>query len=183
MEKATTNHQEDENNKTSTEDRIRWLRERGIQVHIPGEENVKDEDRIEFEFKVVKIPVDERLPFEEIYLKGFLGYPGDQCLELLKSKFTSEVNVGELDHDTLKNLTAELGHDLTIQDSTLKKQLQEGGVEAFTLAHPSESNNYTRYCLYNYIFLTYLLNVSITYLLTLPHFDSESQRIWTRLVN
>ena len=153
MEKANPNHEEE--NKSSSEDRIRWLRERGIQIHIPGEENVKDEHRIEFEFKVVKIPVDERLPFEEIYLKGFLGYPGDQCLELLKSKFTSEVNVKELDHDALKNLTAELGNDLSIKDSTLQKQLQEGGVEAFTLSHPSEANNFTRYniCL-NYMFLT-----------------------------
>lgn len=142
-----------EEEKANTEDRIRWLRERGIQIHIPGEENVSDEHRVEYEFKVVKIPVFEQLPFEEIYLKGFLGYPGDQCLELLKSYFKASSNdiVEEIDHDALKNITAELGTDLNINDSTLKKQLQEGGVEAFPLIHPGSPNNYTRY-MSNFLF-------------------------------
>ena len=70
---TSTSTAQDED-KISSEERIKWLRDRGIQVHIPGESVITESsDDLTFENIVVKIPTDERLPYEEIKLNLVLG--------------------------------------------------------------------------------------------------------------
>lgn len=130
----------------STEDRIKWLRERGIQVHIPGEEVSSSADELKFESIVVKIPQDERLPYEELVLNLVLGKAGDQYLEALKPFFKTDKNSLEgLDEDVLSKAMKDLGQNLTVKSSTILNQISEGSVEAFTLAHACEDNKFNKY--------------------------------------
>ena len=135
----------EDDDKLSTEDRIKWLRERGIQVHIPGEEVSSSADELLFESIVVKIPQDERLPYEEVSLNLVLGKAGDQYLEALKPYFKTD-SLESFDEDVLSKAMKDLGgNDLTVKPSTILNQLSEGSVEAFTLAHPCEQNQFNRY--------------------------------------
>ena len=129
--------------KMSTEQRIDWLRERGIQVHIPGEVPKSMVDEVKFESFVVKMPCDERLPYEEIELSLVLGKPGDQYLEVLKPYFKSNDSVS-IDHDAVAQASKSLGDNLQVKESTILKQLATGSVEAFSLSHPCEANEYQR---------------------------------------
>ena len=97
----------DEDNSTTAE-RIKWLRERGIQIHIP-DEPFDENNKVEYELRVVKIPFDDRLPYEEIVLHAVLGKPGDQCLELLRPYFASDTSFSELDQQKLQAATEQLG--------------------------------------------------------------------------
>ena len=131
--------------KMSTEQRINWLRERGIQVHIPGEVSTSSADEVAFESVVVKIPLDERLPFEEVTLNLVLGKPGDQYLEVLKPYFKSSDSSVHIDHNAVAQAAKSLGDNLPVKESTILKQLATGSVEAFSLSHPCEANQYQRY--------------------------------------
>lgn len=163
-----------EEDNMSTEDRVRWLRERGIQIHLPGERH--DSTSAQYELRVVKIPADDRLPFEEVVLQASLGSSGDQLVELLPQeirKTSTRISASLLDQEVLKDLSrslkgssigngdATVDRPIDIKPSTLEKQLQLGGVEAFTLCHPSPENNFTRCVknLYRFIRSTYILSI------------------------
>jgi hypothetical protein len=143
----------------TTEERIKWLRERGIQVHIPNEKPETNDSEIE-EICVVKIPHDERLPFEEVLLKLRSDKAGDQCLDLLKDYFRSDNTYDDLDKELLNNINKELG-DFNIKSSTINKQLQSGGTEAFTLMYPCQENHFTRFKFSIFLFLEILFYLNI----------------------
>lgn len=130
------------------EERIKWLRERGVQVHIPGEK-VDPKHEIKFPLIVVRIPVDTRLPLEEVILDATLGRAGDQCLELLKPFFSKDaVSASDLDKTMLSEISASMSNQLNISESSINNQLQQGGAEAFHLAHPCKENDYSRVSAY-----------------------------------
>ncbi len=132
----------------SMEERIKWLRERGIQITIPGEKTSEVEDGPSYDFTVVKIPHDSRLPYQEIILTGFEGKVGDQGLQLLKPFFRGNEKMSDLDQDLLSKNLSELGSDLKVSSKTINEQISEGAVEAFPLSHPSEENQFTRVSYY-----------------------------------
>ena len=132
----------------SQEDRIQWLRDRGIQIHIPGEKKTpgSGEDSVR-NTTLVKIPYDERLPFTELTVEVPVAQ-GDQFIEVLKPFFSDQST--ELDLAALKETASkQFGNDeVKVSSSALSKLASQGAVEAFTLAYPCEDNNYCCVSLY-----------------------------------
>lgn len=134
------------------EERIQWLRERGIEINIPGEKKAKSETVFDatqtHSVTIVKIPHDESIPYQEISLDLQKTSPGDLFLDVLKIYFSSTQS--SLDLEALKATAArQFGNeDIHVAPSTLDKLASAGSVEAFVLAQPCEANNYTCISLY-----------------------------------
>ena len=122
----------------SQEDRIAWLRKRGVIIEMPGEAksdeiNVGDTTTI----VCVKIPCDENLPLEEITVKVRDCNDGDQLIKELKCYFGSSNS--SLNEKLLQEAAAKQfgNEDLPpISKETISKLADQGSVETFCLSQP-----------------------------------------------
>lgn len=130
----------------SHDDRIRWLRSRGVIVDLP-ESRVADEsggDDISFDTVVcVRIPADRSSSPTEVSVRIKKGAVGDRLLESLKTEFAAK-SVGEIDRSALTEMAMKQfsSQNITISESTLEKLALEGGVESFPLTRPSKENGF-----------------------------------------
>jgi len=142
---------------TEEEDRIDWLRNRGVIIDLPEERgkpinNSLDKSKF-VNITVVLIPCKDIEPYREIEIAIDLNDKGDRLLKSLKPYFSPITD--NLDEEALKetakkqfSLTGQsLPTDLNIE--SLKKTMSNmGSVESFSLSHPQLSNNYCGINLY-----------------------------------
>lgn len=158
---ATKNADKDE---MTPDERLIWLRERGITVEtsedrrrkqikdIMGE---KDEvDGKEYEsLSFVHVPQDESLPMKEMTMmvpKERLG-SGDLLLDELKPFFTAlskKVDVSLFGDQATKHFGSGDGEPVKVSEDTLRKVAEEGQVEKFSLVNPMPSNKFTSVNIY-----------------------------------
>ena len=133
----------------SQEARIAWLRQRGVQIEIPGEVRsaaaggaaAAGEDEEGESVVVVRVPADESLPYEEVTVSGVGSFRGDELPQRLRRYFSSSGR--EIDSELLLQTAAkQFGtQDVRISHDSLKKTAELGSVEAFALDSPSDANN------------------------------------------
>jgi HSP20 family molecular chaperone IbpA len=150
----------------SNEDRIRWLRDRGVVIEFPEvRNNIKAEsssasspstskdDGME-EVTLVKIPCELSEPYSEVKVSiPKTSKDKDFFLEALRPYF-SPVTSG-LDELSLKetaskslSLSGQALPELSLSSLSKLGGDQQGSVEAFPLSHASEPNNYHNINLY-----------------------------------
>jgi len=137
----------------SQEERIAWLRKRGVLIEIPGERKTAsssttadgEETR---SVMVVRIPCNDTLAYEEIEVKVSTRVGGDGLLTALRPYFSSSVS--DIDSSVLRATAAKQFGNADVQVSTaaLQKLSEQGAVEAFTLDSPSEANGFRGVSLY-----------------------------------
>ncbi len=130
---------------TTPEERIDWLRSKGIQIDLPGEKRTKSsiggkDLRI---VKVVRIPCDESKKMEELELQVEKAVYGDQLLQTLKPWFQAK-GASSFNMDMLKETAAkQFGNSgIKISEDILQSMAEYGSVEAFTLDQPVAANGY-----------------------------------------
>eukprot|EP00558_Chaetoceros_sp_UNC1202_P003131 CAMPEP_0197237820 /NCGR_PEP_ID=MMETSP1429-20130617/4550_1 /TAXON_ID=49237 /ORGANISM="Chaetoceros sp., Strain UNC1202" /LENGTH=358 /DNA_ID=CAMNT_0042696897 /DNA_START=14 /DNA_END=1090 /DNA_ORIENTATION=+ len=145
----------------TTEQRLNYLRERGIQVETAEDrrrqqiKNIMNEpdevDGIEYDdLQFVLIPHDECLPLKQLSMKvpkiSTKGpSAGDLLLEELKPFFKAPSGQN-VDMDLLKGQGTKsfASADITkISEMTMNMVAREGHIETFPMVHPIESNKYT----------------------------------------
>jgi len=158
------------------EERLTYLRDRGVMVETaeerrikeirnimkePDDMDVNDTDIMEKqtqkanyeEVSFVHIPTDESIPMKELKFKvnqnDVQNNKGDLLLEYLKPFFSAMSKTVDL--SLLKDqATQQFGTEgaPAISQDALKKVAQQGQVESFTLVHPIPSNKFTGVNLY-----------------------------------
>lgn len=123
-------------------------RDRGVEIEFPSDRKKKGEKKVVDSrlVKVVKIPWDERLPYQELEIPVENGKNGDQLLERLRVYF----NQGSVEMDALKEAASKQfsSESVTISEDTISKLTALGNVELFPLAHPVEANGNCKVGLY-----------------------------------
>jgi len=139
-----------DDDKTS-EERIDWLRSKGIQIDIPGERKAKkminpNDIRI---VKCVRIPCDNKQPLEEVELQVDKTGFGDQLLQALKPSFAVK-DTSAFNMDILKETAAKQfgNQDIKISDDILASMCENSSVEVFNLDHPCAANKYEGVAVY-----------------------------------
>lgn len=121
------------------EDRIAWLRQRGVQIEIPGEVR-KTESTSGDIITVVRIPANDALPYEEITLQLSNELVGDQLNTLLRHYFSSsqhDINTSLLKKTALQQFGSQA---VTMSPESIQKVAELGCVEIFSLDYPSDAN-------------------------------------------
>jgi hypothetical protein len=132
------------------EERIEWLRSKGILIEIPGERKAKPKAATDVrKVKVVRIPCDEKEPMQELDIEIDNTRFGDQLLEQLRP-FVLAKSTGEFDMEVMKQTAAKQfgSADINITEDLLRSLQDQGGVETFTLDQPCEDNNHMGVALY-----------------------------------
>ncbi len=136
------------------EQRMAWLRAKGVQIDIPGEKYDVDPSSL-IQVKVVRIPANNKEPMEELSVNvaNAASAQGDQLLKALKPWFSSSGGKNDLDMEKMKDtmskhLSANLDTDGLVSDSVFQKMLSEGNVEAFSLDKPCDENKWQGVSLY-----------------------------------
>jgi len=132
------------------EERISWLRDRGVLVEFPNEANkatnadaTANANKKTRKIYIVKIPCDEKKPYEEIAIPIIDEKKGDQLLELLLIYFNSlSLNTSVVDALQKTQPTLFGTDSVPVKESTLQALGQKGSVEAFSLARPCVANKY-----------------------------------------
>ena len=157
--------EEKEDESMTMEERVAYLRARGIEVTSPEERkaaaaataanaiNEADGSPQNVAVSYVLIPADKSKGFQDLtFLCPPLGTGGvassDPLATHLKRVFATGADNVDL---SLMNKTGGHGSSLlgsdgapaTVSDATLRKVAAEGNVETFTLVHPTPSNNFT----------------------------------------
>eukprot|EP00601_Ochromonadales_sp_CCMP2298_P027577 CAMPEP_0173289902 /NCGR_PEP_ID=MMETSP1143-20121109/11268_1 /TAXON_ID=483371 /ORGANISM="non described non described, Strain CCMP2298" /LENGTH=225 /DNA_ID=CAMNT_0014228905 /DNA_START=22 /DNA_END=695 /DNA_ORIENTATION=+ len=128
------------------EERIEWLRGRGVEIEIPAERRKVTEIKDKRYVKIVKIPADESKPYTECTIPVEAGRAGDQLPSILRIFFNQGgVKLADVQTAASKQFA---NQELNVSQKTIDKMGQEGSVEAFPLAHPSARNDNCRVCLY-----------------------------------
>jgi hypothetical protein len=138
----------------STEDRIQWLRDRGVLIDLNDKKSTSSseitgepsEDNM-MTLSVVMIPADDKEPCEEIKLRVKKSEHGDQLVTALKSIFATNdaIDTKLLEDSAIKQFG---NMELRVSDSTVHKVAQEGNVEMFALARPHETNAFSAVNIY-----------------------------------
>lgn len=143
------------------EERLVWLRERGIVVETAEERklkkikdimNEKDDnltiDGMEYEdLSFVHVPHNTSLPMKELSMKVLKKRhdSGDVLIDELKPFFkalsSNKVDMS-LFQDTATKTLGSSGDDIQVSDEALKKVAEQGQVETFCLVHPMPSNKF-----------------------------------------
>lgn len=123
------------------EERVEYLRQRGVEIAFPGESSHSHSDHMK-RVVVTKIPVNELEEYEEITLSIDASLPGDALLVALRPYFATTSTV---DIDKISLLSTQ---SMTVSKETLAKLCAEGSVEGFPLSHPCIDNNYTKVQIY-----------------------------------
>jgi len=130
----------------SPEERLAWLRARGVTVETVEDRKLAKEGKLdpnwgqgqkEITFKYVKIPWDDTQPYEEIETKGYVAQ--DCMLTLMKPVFAG----GNIDSQTAKKTAlAQMGQSVqTAGLDHLGEAAQGGTVETFALVRPAKTNS------------------------------------------
>ena len=134
----------------TSEERIEWLRARGVLIDLSASEKAlrsKSKEETEEEtnsdtmtsVSIVMIPANDKEPCEEINIRIKKDGVGDQVLLDLKKVFATHDSI-----DTSKlqeTASKQFGNmDLKVKESTISKIAQEGNVEVFALARPHQDN-------------------------------------------
>ena len=136
----SSNKISDEDDGLTMEERVSWLRQRGVQVEIPGEAPETAVTGSE-SVVVVRIPADESLPYEEVTIDGFtLQSRGDELPQKLRKYFASSSK--DINTDLLKESAAKHfgNQQISISPESLQKVSGLGHVETFSLDSPSDAN-------------------------------------------
>jgi len=140
----------------SPEERLAWLRERGVLVETPEErragqvanalreaENLAAHEKTQVSF--VLVPADTSQPLKEMVAQCPTSWKeGDFLLEYLKPSFAGSAD--SVDLSLLQQTqTATLAGTSApaVSDAALRQVAKEANVEVFSLVHPTESNQYT----------------------------------------
>lgn len=137
----------------SQEERIAWLRKRGVVIEMPNEKTKAgtssstgdqgNDPSLLVPVVCVRIPCNDSLPYEEVVVNTTKGSDGDQFVQLLRPYFSS--NSVALDDEVLQAAAAkQFGSQAlpTIGKKSVEKLAREGSVETFTLSQPYlESGN------------------------------------------
>eukprot|EP01035_Chromulina_nebulosa_P026119 gene26119-34152_t len=128
----------------SQEERIKWLRQRGVQIELPEERKQQaastesNPAKVHRTVKVVKIPADECKEYEEINLPipDDVNASGDLLLKLLAIYFKGSSYQFDMKalHETASKQFAN-NSDFPVSEETVKKMSELGSVEAFSLSH------------------------------------------------
>jgi hypothetical protein len=140
------------------EERLAWLRDRGIQVTTPEERKVSQMANVmrqadtvsNAEVSYVLIPADTSKPLQELNFRPDT-LPGDRLVEHLKPAFAREaqsVDIGLLQQQATQTLAASPDTPSTVSDATLRQVASEANVETFHLVHASATNQYTDVVIY-----------------------------------
>lgn len=146
-------------------DRIEWLRSRGVRIEFPHEKanetkiSLDSSDTIDI--KLVKIPCMISEPYSEVSIavprpNASSGQLHSDCLltSNLRKFFTSpieDIDESALKEANSKTLSSLSGHEIPEMNvEKLKKVLKDdlGSIEAFSLSHPNEKNQFTSVNLY-----------------------------------
>ena len=126
------------------DERIQWLRDRGVQIELKeklkpvGEEEVPSDNSMT-SVTMVFIPASDKEACEEVRIRVLKNGSGDKLLTALKPVFAT-------DHDVDPKLLADTASkqfgnmELKVPESTLQKVVREGNVETFALSRPSHTN-------------------------------------------
>lgn len=148
---------------------INWLRERGVQIDIPSSRKQPSQPvdpNLDRPITIVKIPADNKKPYEEVTISINDGIAGDQLINLLKPCFlgtgsetisnaalekASEHLLQSTSQDTPSSSddSSILDKSPEVQKSTLLNMFEnQGHVEAFSLTRPAASNQWKSVALY-----------------------------------
>lgn len=153
-------HHNDE--EMSLEERVAWLRERGVQIETSEERKRaqvanairKTENMVEDEISYILIPSDTSQPLQELYYNPeeiSNCDSGDILLEHLKtvmnrakaSKDDIDIELLKANTSTTLASTSNLLNDIKLSDETLRQVASEANVEVFSLVRPMPSNKFT----------------------------------------
>mmetsp|Transcript_42155 Transcript_42155/g.68280 ORF Transcript_42155/g.68280 Transcript_42155/m.68280 type:complete len:328 (-) Transcript_42155:89-1072(-) len=129
--KPTEAVEEANEDNATPEERMAWLRARGVTIEEPGEKQGPELSATGGRFTFVKIPADENQSCEEC--DGPLSL-GDALPNLLAAKFAG----CSLTDDELRVHAATAGQAIGI--STLRTVMMQGRAESFRLAVPTDAN-------------------------------------------
>lgn len=144
----------DDDDDMNLEERMAWLRERGVLVETPEERKrgkvvaaMRLADTLGAEISYVLVPADTSKPLQELTFQSITGIPGDLLIEHLKSAFSKKsdenVDVELLKSQATQTLTGSADTPGTVSDAALQQVAAEANVESFSLVHPIPANNFT----------------------------------------
>lgn len=138
----------------SQEDRIAWLRKRGVIIDMPeGNKNKNDSmgkntsstDKVKDIRAVtcVKISCDDSIPYELVKVNVDYNGDGDQFLIELKPHFIGNSNNTAINETLLNEMAAkQMGnHGISVSKDTIEKYVNLGSVESFSLSKPYLEND------------------------------------------
>jgi len=115
----------------TTEERLAWLRQRGVIVEEPASRGRAPETSASRTFKYVKIPVDCSLDCEE--LSG-ADRDGDALPAILGPSYAG----GDASEESLQAQIDSMGQAVSL--SAMRSVMAKGGAESFRLAVPTDGN-------------------------------------------
>jgi hypothetical protein len=139
------------------DERLQWLRDRGVLVETPEERRAQeitkimkeDDDVVKETVSFVMVPHDTSKPLKELTFECPITMSNgtDSLMDHLKPIFAALGSSKDVDLDLFrKNASQTIGTSDSPQDvseDTLKKVAAQGNVEKFSLVHPTASNHYT----------------------------------------
>jgi len=123
----------------TNEERMAWLRARGVVVEEPASRRPIASGGATFKF--VRIPMDDTLVCEE---RTATKSAGDELLAVLASEFASDAGVSDA---ALTAMAAQMGE--SVGNEAMRAVLRKGGAETFRLASPTALNG--REAVYAYL--------------------------------
>ena len=150
----------------SSEERIAYLRERGVEIEFPEDRQRGPPDAAAgintVKVKVVKIPCNVAEPLSELQIPvsrdhdgaaGAGAKVGDQLLTILRVFFKSKTYEAAAVVDGLKKTTPTLlssggGGAAAVSDGTLRDLATQGNVETFALSRPTPASGHCGVALY-----------------------------------
>lgn len=161
------NKSKEENGEMTPDQRLAWLRDRGVLVETPEERKAKaiteimkepdGEDAAEETIAYVMVPHDTSKPLQEFtFQPNRIAVDGDKLVQHLKPLFGGDD--ANVDFSLLKEQAAANpllasatdgdGAAPTVSDEALQQVAKQGSVETFTLVHSTPSNEFTSIQIY-----------------------------------
>ena len=142
------------------DERMAYLRERGIEITTPEERkasmmadalqeaNLLEQQQGEQPVSYVLIPADTSKPLQQLSFVPPRGVSSsDQLAVHLKRAFRNNAEQVDLSllnkRDGAPHLLGSDGSPASVSDSTLREVAAQGNVEVFSLVHPTASNQFT----------------------------------------
>lgn len=150
----------------SLDERMDWLRERGVLVETAEERKRKQVVAAMNQANVLQsnepvyyvlIPSDTSKPLQQLSFHPIKNVGGDQLIDHVQPEF-SKKDDELIDIELLRQqqsqttLAAAMGDGdgtlPSVSDSTIRKVSEQANVETFTVVHPTPQNNYTSVVMY-----------------------------------
>jgi hypothetical protein len=155
---------ESQDNTMTMEERMAYLRERGIEISTPDERKASAADARATDtvstgrppIRYVLLPADTSKPIQEFtFSSPLLGQGGvatsDPLADHLRDAFKTKgdrVDVSLLQRSTTDLILGTAGAPTTVSDAALREVAAQGNVEVFALVHGCPSNDYTAVNIY-----------------------------------